>query len=214
MYACLWLLQPCIEDFSQVISTQRSLNTQCIKTSIHRATKHIIMHINPHISNDLMSHYMHEYSPSQEDSPVETTEAHKASASSHEGACPAFCLCSLVSRALCFRAICAQGANNAILPRKTPTFFALNPHFKAEKHWKAGECIVEADWHRLGSPKAEPCCIAWLKTQRIRPSAGGDQSVQSNDNLKCDDVTAERRVQTRRKGYKWVHSRGLASRLD
>ncbi len=74
----------------------------------------------------------------QKDSLSETTEAHKASASSHEGACPAFCLCSVVSRALCFRALCTQGANNTIMPWNTPTFSILNTFYKTEKPRTSG----------------------------------------------------------------------------
>lgn len=148
----------------------------------------------------------------QRDSLGETTEAHKASASSHEGACPAFCLCSVVSRALCFRALCTEGANNTIMPWNTPMFSILNTFNKTGKTrtsrllWKR-----EKDLNSLGSPKAKPTCMPSISAVQ-RCNIYDDNRMQSDVNLdvmvwewKYDCKCARKAIS----GY----SRGLAARL-
>lgn len=148
----------------------------------------------------------------QKDSLSETTEAHKASASSHEGACPAFCLCSVVSRALCFRALCTQGANNTIMPWNTPTFSILNTFYKTEKPRTSGLLWRgETYLNSLGSPKAKPTCTPSIAAVQRR-NIYDDNRVQSDVNLfemvlewKYDCKCARKAIS----GY----SRGLAARL-
>ncbi len=148
----------------------------------------------------------------QKDSLSETTEAHKASASSHEGACPAFCLCSVVSRALCFRALCTQGANNTIMPWNTPTFSILNTFYKTEKTENKRATLKERDVFELfRSPKAKPTCTPSIAAVQ-RCNIYDDNRVQSDVNL--DEMVLEWKYDCKcaRKAISG-YSRGLAARL-